>query len=196
MQIPLRPTPAWHAGYLALLPELERRIDFRIRQLAPAEREEARQAILAAAAMAYARLSERGLGALAYPGPLADYGWRHYRAGRLVGSPMNAADVGSRRWRRVWGRTSESLGDDDGSVAAPRSQRLTPADLGGLRVDFAAWLATLSDRDRQIVEQLARGEESRHVAQRVRLSAGRISQLRRELHASWQQFCGEAAAQA
>ena len=29
--------------------------------------------------------------------------------------------------------------------------------------------------------------------QRVRLSTGCISQLRRELHASWRQFCGESA---
>ena len=58
----------------------------------------------------------------------------------------------------------------------------TPADLAASRIDFPAWLATLSRRDRRIALRLADGDAAGSVAQQFGISQGRISQLRRELH--------------
>ena len=61
------------------------------------------------------------------------------------------------------------------------------------RLDFASWLSTLSNRDRQLAEKLALGETTGRVARMFRISAARVSQLRRELCANWHRFVGELA---
>ena len=67
----------------------------------------------------------------------------------------------------------------------------TPADLAASRIDFPAWLATLSRRNRRIALRLADGDAAGSVARRFGISPGRISQLRRELAEAWQAFHGE-----
>lgn len=56
------------------------------------------------------------------------------------------------------------------------------------RLDFTAWLATLTDRDRRLICDLMLGERTADVAGKHGLSAGRVSQLRREFMADWQHF--------
>ncbi|HEV3304179.1 MAG TPA: hypothetical protein VG055_31305 [Planctomycetaceae bacterium] len=68
-----------------------------------------------------------------------------------------------------------------------------PADIAEMRIDFAEWLNTLSNRDRQLAETLAHGETTGCVAGMFRISAGRVSQLRRDLCESWRRFGGELA---
>jgi hypothetical protein len=59
------------------------------------------------------------------------------------------------------------------------------------RLDFPAWLQTRTDRDRRMVEDLLAGECTGDVAARYGLTAGRVSQLRREFHDDWERFHGE-----
>ncbi len=61
------------------------------------------------------------------------------------------------------------------------------------RLDFADWLKSLSTRDRQLAEKLALGETTGRVARMFRISAARVSQLRRDLCKSWHHFVGELA---
>ena len=61
----------------------------------------------------------------------------------------------------------------------------TPAEVVRVRLDFAAWLRTLPRRDRKIATDLATGSRTGDVARKYELSDGRISQLRKELHLSW-----------
>src|SRR5262249_53763961 len=61
------------------------------------------------------------------------------------------------------------------------------------RLDFPAWLATLSRRNREIAEDMALGHGTGHLARRFGLTQGRISQLRRELYESWRRFHKEVA---
>jgi hypothetical protein len=56
----------------------------------------------------------------------------------------------------------------------------TPAELAASRIDFPAWLNTLSKRDRKVAMKLAAGETTSRVARMFRLSEGRVSQLRRQ----------------
>src|SRR5205823_2266207 len=62
------------------------------------------------------------------------------------------------------------------------------------RLDFPAWLNTLSDRDRRVVADLMAGERTLDVADKYGLSQGRVSQLRREFMVRWRRFCGELSA--
>jgi hypothetical protein len=61
------------------------------------------------------------------------------------------------------------------------------------RSDFPAWRRTRTDRDRRLIEDLLRGERTRDVSVKYRLTAPRVSQLRREFHEDWVRFCGEVA---
>ncbi|MBL9164274.1 MAG: hypothetical protein JNL18_16205, partial [Planctomycetaceae bacterium] len=92
-------TRAWQAAFIEMAPTIERYARVAFRKLAPEERDEAVQTTLAAAAVDYARLAASGRGGRAYPTTLARFAVRRYRAGRLLGSRDNAADVGSRKWR-------------------------------------------------------------------------------------------------
>ncbi len=68
----------------------------------------------------------------------------------------------------------------------------TPAELAASRIDFPSWLGTLKPRNRKVALKLASGEPTGRVAKMFHLSAGRVSQLRAELHRAWQRFHGEA----
>jgi len=71
--------------------------------------------------------------------------------------------------------------------------RQTPVpDQVAFRIDFPAWLAIHPRRDRRIAETLAVGHSTTEAAKRFHVSAGRISQKRRDFHASWQTFHGES----
>ena len=58
-------------------------------------------------------------------------------------------------------------------------------------LDFAAWLKTLSAKNRKIVHELALGERPGDVARKFDVSHSRVSQIRRELQRSWEEFVGD-----
>ena len=66
-----------------------------------------------------------------------------------------------------------------------------PAEVACVRLDFAAWLKLLSRRYRRIAEVLAIGETTNAAARRFHVSAGRVSQIRKELKRVWERFQGE-----
>ena len=191
-----RPVPAWHAEFLAMLPVIVMHARFVFQHRDPEAREEAVAEVVANACQAYARLAERGCTGVARPFVLAWYAIRQLREGRRVGSKLNIRDVCSPyaqqrkditverldRYDREEGCWSEILVEDPTS---------TPADLAATRIDFPAWLETLSRRDRKIALKLAVGETTSRVAGQFRLSEARISQLRRELKLAWDAFQGE-----
>ena len=134
---------------------------------------------------------------MAFPTPLAMYGVRQFRAGRRVGAKSNVNDISSPyaqagrvirlgrldhfdREEEVW---KEVLVED---------RHAGPGETAAARIDFSEWLQRLSDRQRRIAEALATGEATTAVARQFRISPGRISQLRRELKRSWEEFQGEA----
>ncbi len=67
-------------------------------------------------------------------------------------------------------------------------RKWTPADVAIARLDVAEWLCRMPHRRRQIAERLAAGYATAEVASQFRLSAGRVSQMRREFERSWQEF--------
>ncbi|HUE17608.1 MAG TPA: hypothetical protein VMR25_25870 [Planctomycetaceae bacterium] len=188
--------PAWHAGFLKLLPAIRRHACVCFRHLPAAAREDAIAEVLADAVLAYARLESLGKTDLAYPTVLARYAIGRYREGRRVGSQSNGNDVMSGRCLRRNGVVVQSLHRRDHRTGTWREilvedRHSTPAQIAATRLDFADWLKTLSQRDRRLAEALALGETTRRVARMFRISAARVSQLRRELCANWRRFVGE-----
>jgi hypothetical protein len=69
--------------------------------------------------------------------------------------------------------------------------RAGPAETAACRIDFASWLLRLPVRLRKIALTLAGGETTSEAAKKFKVTAARISQLRRWLKESWELFQGE-----
>jgi FixJ family two-component response regulator len=102
------------------------------------------------------------------------------RAGVSKGITLERLD----RFNRRSGEWREALVED---------RTAGPAQIAETRLDFADWLQTLPNRERQLAEKLALGETTGCVARAFRISAGRVSQLRRDLCENWRRFVGELA---
>jgi len=189
---------ACHDQFLALLPAISSHTHGAFRYKDAEAREEAVNATVAHAWAAFVRLFELGRAELAYAGPLAAYAIARVREGRSIGNRLNGRDVTSIRCQRRHGVQIESLNQVDGQgdwrELVVQDRKASPAEIAITRLDFAAWLETLSGRDRHVAEILATGESTRLAARRLGLTSGRISQLRRRLYLLWQQFQGEVAA--
>jgi hypothetical protein len=189
--------PAWHKGFLAMLPAIVAYARMAFRCLKPEARQEAVQEAVCNAMAAYAALVERGKVALAYPSVLARFAVAQTRGQRKVGGHLNCRDVSSRYCQRLKGVVVERLDRFDKeenawAEAVVEDRTAGPAEIARTRIDFSAWLKHLPRRNRRIAQALAAGDNTGDVAQQFRVSAGRISQLRRELHRSWKEFLGEA----
>ena len=190
--------PAWHKQYLAMLPAILRHARIASRDLDADAREEFVQAVVANTLAAFVRLVELGKAEVAYAGPLATYAVAQIHEGRQVGTRLNVRDVSSDYCQLQKGVAMKRLDhfdrEEDGWLEVLiEDRRAGPAETAAFRIDFPAWLKTLSKRDRKIAWKLALGETTRHVARLFRVSDARISQLRRELERSWRCFHGESA---
>jgi hypothetical protein len=189
--------PQWHAQFLTMLPQITTHARIAFRGLPPEAKAEKIQAVVCNALVAFVHLVRRGKAAIAYAGPLARFGVMQVRAGRQVGTNLNIHDLSSEYAQRMKGICLERLDKYDREeecwqeVLIP-DRTCTPADLAASRIDFPAWLRTLKFRDRKVALKLAAGEPTSRVAKMFRLSDGRVSQLRGELHTAWRRFHGEA----
>lgn len=183
----------WQAGFLKLLPAIQRDIQVAFRKLKGDHREEAVQEAICHCCLAYARLCRQGRPHVANATSLSRYAVLQYRVGRRIGNPMNIKDAMSSYCRYKKGVRVESLqqrlpSSDLWQEILVENAHVTPADLAASRIDYPQWLSTLGTFRRRIAEALATGETTKRAARLFRLSPTRISQLRRELMAAWEAF--------
>jgi len=188
--------PDWHPRFLAMAPAIRRTAEVCFRKLRLDLRQEMVAEVIANSLVAYARLVERGKEDLAFPSALARFAVAQVRQGRRVGNPLNSNDVSSHSAQRRKGFQVERLdqfdaGDEEWKEVLIEDGRATPAEIAASRIDFAAWLASLSALRRRIARCLATGESTLEAARQFAVSPGRISQIRREFQASWLAFQGE-----
>ena len=200
-----------HEGFLPLLPVVEQHAGVVFRALPPCHREEAVAEAVAAAFAAYARLKARGKDPVReFPSKMALFAALHVKADRHVGGRCSSKDVLSFKARHKHGFRVEPLPvctrrsphDLYGTVRGQREldaleEQLrddvqTPvADQAAFRVDFPAFLATLSPRDREMVHFLALGNSGKEAARKFNVSPGRVTQLRKRWCQEWHTMHGE-----
>jgi hypothetical protein len=196
----LKPAP-WHSAFLAMLPQIVAHARISFRYLNPEARQEAVQEAVCNALRAFVRLVQLGKADIAYPTVLARYAVAQVRDGRQIGTSLNVRDVSSEYAQRAKGIVMERLDRFDQQdqvweeILIP-DRTCTPAELAASRIDFPAWLDTLKARDRKIALKLAEGQSTSRVSRQHHLSAGRISQLRRELAGNWRRFISDKMAPA
>ena len=181
---------------MALVPAIEQQARVAFRHLRPERRAEAIAEVVANACDAFVRLVELGKTDIAYPTPLAMYGVMQYREGRRTGTKSNVKDVSSPyaqnkkrfgvgqldRYDRLEEKWLEILIED---------KRSGPAEIVQAKLDISDWMASLTRRCRKIANVLATGETTEAAAKKFHVSAGRISQVRKELKKAWGIFMGE-----
>jgi hypothetical protein len=83
-----------------------------------------------------------------------------------------------------------TLSDNPLAEALHDNTQTPPDEQCAFRIDFPAWRATHTERDRGIIDALL-GERTLDVAGKYGLSPGRVSQLRREFLTDWRRYCDE-----
>jgi hypothetical protein len=179
--------------FLKMLPQIRRQAELAVRAWRAEAREELVAEVIANAYRAWVGLVDQGREQIARPSPLAQFALRQVRAGRRVGCQLNVQDLLSAHARRVQGFTVERLERFDVHSGGwqqilVEDRRAGPAETAAARLDVAAWLRTLTTRNRRIAKRLAWGDTTGAVARQFGLSAGRVSQLRRWLRSHWEQF--------
>jgi DNA-binding NarL/FixJ family response regulator len=182
-----------HSQFLAMLPQIRRQAEVALRFCQSEAREEFVAEVIALAYRAWVRLVDQGREQIARPTPLAQYALRQVRAGRRLGCRQHVQELLSDYARQTHGFTVERIDRPEVRLGGWRQilvedHRAGPAETAAARLDVAAWLRTLSTRNRRIAKALALGNTTSAVAQKFGLSAGRVSQLRNWLWLHWQRF--------
>jgi hypothetical protein len=178
-----------------MIPVIVRHLRVVFRHLRPDAKEEAVAEGLANACVSYQRLVKQGRAHLGFPTVLARFAAAQVLDGRQVGNGQNTRDVLSSRAQKKKRFQVEHLDhfdEEEGQwMEAVVADPHTPVfEQVRFRLDFPAWLARLSRRNRRIAQSLCLGNSTGAVAKRFRISPGRVSQLRRQFYDSWQGFCG------
>jgi hypothetical protein len=188
----------WNDKFLQLLPAIREQATYAFRRVPTDAQEELVQETIATAYGMFVSLCRRGKTSLVYATPLSKYAVRHVREGRRIGSRCNSLDITSPCTCAAKRITIERLDRFNGRRGEWREvlvedRTAGPAEIAATKLDFSGWLTTLSTRDRKLAVTLAMGETTGRVARVFRISAARVSQLRRELCENWHRFVGELA---
>jgi len=189
---------ALHADFLRILPDVEQHAHGYFRHLGAEAREEAVAQATALAFATFRRLQARGKDPLAFAGKLARLSARQVQAGRSLGNHQSSTDILSRATQRRWGFRVQSLTRQRAADAEAWQEAVVdntqtpPADAAAFRIDFPQWLASLSPRNRQLVDLLALSHTPTYAARQLKVSRGRISQLRKFFARRWYASQGES----
>jgi hypothetical protein len=183
--------------FLTMLPTITRVARQAFSDLDPEGKEEATAEVVAAAFVMFVGLVERGKEALAYPSVLAMYGVKRVRIGRKAATKQNVLDVSSEYCQLAKGLSLNRLDRYDKEEHSwhevlVEDRHAGPAETAAARIDVSDWLRSMTARDRGIAGFLAAGNTTGETAERFGVSAGRISQKRREYRRDWQEFQGES----
>ena len=143
------------------------------------------------------RLAERGKDSTRFPTALATFAARAVRSGRRLAGMDKSKDVLSRLAQQRKGFAVCKLPDCSTLDGSPLDEALhdntmSPPDQQAMfRIDFPAWRASRTERDRRILDDLMAGGQTLDVAGKYGLSPGRVSQLRREFLTDWRRYCDE-----
>ena len=178
--------------FLPMLPAIRRAASFAFRHVRRVLREDLIAEVIANAFAAFRRLVARGKAALAYPTVLAKFAVRQVCEGRRLGSRTSGRDILSPSAQRRFGFSvqpfSQFSSERQWQELVVEDRHVSPAEVAALRIDFATWLKRLKRSQRQMALRLVAGDTTTELASRLGLSMGRISQLRKALRRSWEEF--------
>jgi hypothetical protein len=184
-------------SFLAALPRLQTHINLHLRHRDPGRQDDLRANAIGLAWKHWLAAIRGGKNPGDFVSAIADFCVRQVRAGRRPQSQERPRDVLSPRAQRIHNFVASGLPqhetgvDDNEVIDALESDDTPPPDAAAFRVDYPAWLKTLSARDRRLAQAMALGEHTKPLAEKFHLSQARVSQMRREFAESWRDFVGD-----
>jgi hypothetical protein len=200
-----------HAGFLLILPriELHGRVYFR-HVRCPHKKADAIQEMRCLAWQWFLRLHDRGRDPADFLTGFVSLLARAVNSGRRLAGMAKAKDVLNAATQRRHDFRVERLpsctqasheklyaevhGQElhDAFEERLRDNTITPViDQVQFRLDWPAWLATLTGRERRMIRAMALSERTLDLSKQFEVSPARISQMRREFFEGWQRFCGD-----
>jgi hypothetical protein len=202
-----------HDRFLELLPRIETHGKIYFRHKKGEEKAEAMQEMRALAWKWFVRENQNGKDPATFMFNFTRFLVLAVNAGRGVVRMQKTKDVLSPRCQREKGFRVESLPsstaashetlygvvrgqhEHDAMEELLRDNTQTPVvEQVIFRLDWPAWLKTLTDRSRRIIHDLMNGERTLDVSQKYGVSPGRVSQMREWFHQSWDKFCADPVA--
>jgi hypothetical protein len=200
-----------HARFLLILPRIELHGRIYFRHLRCRHRKaDLLQEMRALAWKWFLSLHRRGRDPLDFVAGFVSLLARAVHSGRRLAGMLRAKDVANPAAQGRHGFRLEPLpvaprAGHERLYASPRGQELhdafeerlrdntiTPVvDQVQFRIDFPAWLKTLTGRERRLVRVMARGERTLDLSRQFEVSPARISQLRREFQEGWERFTAD-----
>jgi hypothetical protein len=199
-----------HAAFLSILPRVEQHGRIYFRHLRPHRKADAIQEMRALAWKWFLRLHQLGKDPADFVTTFSTFLARAVNSGRRLAGMAKAKDVMNPATQRRHGFRVEPLPNSTRTsherlYASPVGQALldafeerlrdntvTPvADQVQFRLDWPAWLETLTPRERRIIRAMAQNERTLDLSREFELSPARISQLRREFFLDWHRFLGD-----
>jgi hypothetical protein len=199
-----------HAAFLSILPRVERHGRIYFRHLGPHKKADAIQEMRALAWKWFLRLHQLGKDPADFVAMFVTYLARAVNSGRRLAGMAKSKDVMNPVTQRRHGFGVEPLAAStrvsheelygatlgqrrlDAFEERLRDNTVTPVpDQLQFRIDWPAWLKTLTGRERRLIRAMARNERTLDLSKEFELSPARISQLRREFHDDWHRFLGD-----
>ena len=199
-----------HVKYLSILPKIELHGSIYFRHLDPHRKADAVQEMRALAWKWLLAIQKQGKDPNEFMMSFTTFLARAVNSGRRLAGMAKSKDVMNPIAQRCCGFKVESLPSFtrtsfDHLYSSPKGQELydyfeerlcdntiTPVpDQVQFRIDFPAWLQTLTGRERRMIRGMARNERTLDLSKQFDLSPARISQLRREFQIDWKRFIGE-----
>ena len=187
--------------FLELLPFLMKSANRAFAGYSPDRRSDAVQNILCWAFLNLKRLASNGRLHDVYAGSLARFAIGRHREGRSLGVVTSSGDVMSHYCQNL-GRSkvknyglAENIADCFTSEATATDARYPVDRTVQFKMDFfEGWVQEQSERDREIILDLAMGETTGDVARKYGVTDGLISQYRKRYRASWNEYIADKAA--
>lgn len=185
--------------FLELLPAITATAKRAFRMYDPDRRDDAVQSVVVAAFQNIKQLAANGKLDEAFATPLAVYGIKGYRCGRIGGVSQSSTDVFAERCR--WLNRSkvvnygiaEGISDTFESEASAVDARYPVHRVVEFRIDFfETWLKTRSERDQKVIGEMAMGATTGEIAKKYGVSPGAVSQWRKRFADSWNEFINPA----
>jgi hypothetical protein len=199
-----------HAAFLSILPRIERHGQIYFRHLRPHKKADAIQEMRALAWKWFVRLHQLGKDPADFVTQFVTYLARAVNSGRRLAGMAKAKDVMNPATQRRHGFRVEPLPNSTRTsherlYASPVGQALLDAfeerlrdntvtpvpEQVAFRIDFPAWLRTLTARERRMIRAMSCNERTFDLSREFELSPSRISQLRREFFLDWHRFLGD-----
>ena len=198
------------ARFLALLPRIESQARVYFRGIrCRTKKADCVAEVVALCWKWFCRLARRGKDATQFVGGLAALAARAVWSGRRAARSESSTDVMSPVAQRCHGFTvqpfppvRQSHETIYGTVRGQQIQdaieerlvdnTVTPVpDQAAFRLDFPAWLKTLAERERRVIQAMSWNERTKDLSRRFGVTPGRISQMRREFSDDWRRFVGD-----